>query len=149
MKLLSKLNPIWWLQNDDDPIVPNWFKSPLSWVSNQSYWKYLRNPFHNFTNYIIGIRDIKKKKRYGIAPLDVFKKEGGLNLTFFLYVPDIFQSVLLTIILLLALTFNSVTFGIVFLLMVFKPFISWIGKFKFYIGWREAGAFGIKLTNLK
>lgn len=149
MKLLQKLNPLWWLQNDDDPIVPDWFKSPLSFISDQSYWMYLRNPLHNFTNYIIGIRDIKKKWRYGIAPEDVFKKDGGLNLTFFLYVPDVFQSILLAIIALLALIFGSISLGVLFVLMVFRPFVSWIGKYKFYLGWREKGAFGFKLTNLK
>lgn len=29
------------------------------------------------------------------------------------------------------------------------PFISYIGKCKFYIGWRERGNFGIKLTRNK
>lgn len=149
MTILQKLNPLWWIKNEDDPIVPVWFKSPVSWISNQSYWMYLRNPLHNFTNYVIGIRDISKKKRYGIKPEDVFNSEGGFNLTFFLYIPDLFQSILLTILFLLTLTFSSVFFGILFLLMIFRPFVSWIGKYKFYIGWREAGALGIKLTNLK
>ena len=29
------------------------------------------------------------------------------------------------------------------------PFISYIGKIKFYIGWRNRGNFGIKITNNK
>lgn len=52
--LRQKLNPLWWLGNADEPTAPDDYRvgeklRTLKW--------HLRNPFHNFTFYVIGIAD--------------------------------------------------------------------------------------------
>ncbi len=148
MKWYQKLNPIWWFKNDD-PVAPDWYEKTWPLRKRQFYWMYLRNPLHNFTNYIIGIRDIEDKTQLGIAPGEVFKTGGGLNLTWFFYIPDRLQSIILALLLANTLWYGSIIWALIFVVFLFRPFISWQGKFKFYIGWREKGAFGFKLTNLK
>lgn len=76
---------------------------------------YFRNPGHNFTFYVIGIAD-KTFQRSGRFPDKVFKPGRGWNFTVCKYK---------------------------FLRL---PFVSYIhGPFKFYLGWRERGDFGIEL----
>lgn len=52
----NKLNPSWWIKNDDNPIPPDnlWSCKP-QWI-RKILW-FLRNPFHNFTFYVIGMAD--------------------------------------------------------------------------------------------
>lgn len=77
---------------------------------------YWRNSCHNFTFYVMGISD-KEFVRSGRVPHKVFNPEGGWNWAVCKYK------------------------------CVRLPFISYQrGDFKFYIGWRERGNFGIKLT---
>jgi hypothetical protein len=52
----DKLNPVWWAENSDEPVPPNWYKPDdkhrvMKW--------HFRNPFHNFGNYVIGVADKK------------------------------------------------------------------------------------------
>jgi hypothetical protein len=52
----NKLDPIWWLENADEPVPPNWYLPDdqhrvLKW--------HFRNPFHNFNFYVIGVADKK------------------------------------------------------------------------------------------
>ena len=51
----TKLNPIWWLGNADEPTHPD--HSRLGW--------WLRNPFHNLTHYVLGCAD---RRRLRIGP---------------------------------------------------------------------------------
>lgn len=44
--LRSKLNPLWWLQNDEPSAQGNTF-----------YYRYVRNPFQNFRWYVVGLVD--------------------------------------------------------------------------------------------
>ena len=76
--LKRKLNPCWWLWNDDDhhgylghPFYvgknwPEWFKL--------FHWLFIRNPLHNFTHYVIGIADrpdiLDRRKRYDTEKWD-------------------------------------------------------------------------------
>ena len=77
---------------------------------------YLRNPLHNFDHYVIGISD-KEFVRTGRYPGEVFKPGGGWNWAVCKYK------------------------------CLRLPFISYQhGRFKFYLGWRNAGNFGIKLN---
>lgn len=77
---------------------------------------YWRNSCHNFTFYVMGIAD-KEFTRTGRCPHLVFCREGGWNWAVCRYK------------------------------CVRLPFISYQrGSFKFYIGWRERGNFGLKLT---
>lgn len=78
---------------------------------------WLRNPFHNLTFYVVGLANKTGWTRYGRYPKDVFAPSGGWNWCYIRY-------------------------GWLWL-----PFISYQGSIgKFYIGWRERGNFGIKLT---
>jgi hypothetical protein len=43
----KKLNPVWWVGNDDDP-------PPIGYTE---WGWFLRNPFHNFYFYVIGVAD--------------------------------------------------------------------------------------------
>ena len=83
-------------------------------------WKWhLRNPFHNLTFYVIGIADTEFT-RVGPSPENVFAPDGGWNW---------------------AISRASV---------LPLPFVSFQrNQFKFYLGWRERGNFGIKLTGLR
>jgi len=50
LPLRKKINPWWWLWNDDEPEPPSWYAGKhLMW--------WLRNPFHNFTFYVAGVAD--------------------------------------------------------------------------------------------
>jgi len=46
----KKLNPMWWVANDDDPVPPDWY-------THGAIWWWLRNPFHNFMFYVVGVSD--------------------------------------------------------------------------------------------
>src|SRR5581483_3943969 len=76
---------------------------------------YWRNPAHNLFFYVIGIAD-KTFRRSGRCPADVFNPHQGWNWTVCKYK------------------------------WVRLPFISYRREpFKFYIGWRERGNFGMEL----
>lgn len=77
---------------------------------------WFRNPFHNLTFHVIGIP--KPFISIGDYPWDVFNPKGG---------------------------WNRVT-RISAINQKRYKFISYIGWCKFYVGWRERGNFGIKLT---
>lgn len=71
----DKLNPLWWLQNADDPTPPAWYRPDdhhrvLKW--------HFRNPFHNFDHYVIGIAD-KEFYRSGRYPERNSDPNGGWN----------------------------------------------------------------------
>ena len=77
---------------------------------------YFRNPTHNFDFYVIGLAD-KTFRRSGRCPAEVFNPRGGWNWAVCKYK------------------------------FVRLPFISYQKKsFKFYLGWRERGNFGIKFA---
>lgn len=110
--------------NDDDGIYGDlaWNPSQSKDISYAIGW-WVRNPFHNLTFYVIGLSTNPKTeivydfKRYGRYPKDVFAPSGGWNWCVIKYK------------------------------WLWLPFISyqgWLGKF--YIGWRERGNWGIKLT---
>jgi len=83
---------------------------------NRVHKWYWRNNAHNFTFYIIGIAD-KKFRRSGHYPDQVFNPHGGWNWAVCKYK------------------------------WARLPFVSFQKhKFAFYLGWRERGNFGIKLT---
>jgi len=109
----QKLNPVWWLGNVNDPVAPEGYRRGkccrnLTW--------YLRNPFHNFTFFVIGVAD-KPFTRVGRCPDEVFNPEGGWNWAVCRYKC---------------------------LRLPFISYIR--GGFKVYWGWRANGNFGIKLN---
>ena len=115
---LYKLNPLFWIGNQDsgscgEKTDKEWFAKNCNNICNlkcKIKW-FIRNPFHNFTFYVIGFADKK-----------VISKCSSKDLVF--------------------------TNGWNFCLRnKYFPFISYQNKkIKFYIGWRERGNFGIKLT---
>ena len=50
----QKINPVWWLQNTDDTLPPDWYR-PMD-KHRVTMW-YFRNPFHNFNFYVVGLVD--------------------------------------------------------------------------------------------
>jgi len=111
--MCRKWNPAWWIGNADDSEPPDWYRPGRRF--RRTWWG-LRNPFHNFTFYVIGIAD-KDFDRTGTHPEHVFNPDGGWT--------------------------RAVSRYRCWRL----PFVSYIrGDFKFYLGWRERGNFGVKLT---
>lgn len=107
----SKLNPVFWLGNYDRPNPPWDYKQN----DRLRHFKwYIRNPWHNFDFYVIGIAD-KNFVRVGKYPERVFAPEGGWNRTVCEYKW-------------LRLPFVS----------------YWRGPFNFYLGWRNRGQFGFE-----
>jgi hypothetical protein len=82
---------------------------------NRVHKWYLRNPGHNFDFYVIGIAD-KTFRRVGRCPGQVYNPRQGWNLAVCKYK------------------------------WLRLPFVSYRREpFKFYIGWRERGNFGIEI----
>lgn len=52
----KKLNPVWWLLNDDEPDPPDWQLPGKPYLIRQLSW-YARNPLQNFGKYVLGVRD--------------------------------------------------------------------------------------------
>ena len=72
---VQKFNPVWWLENSDDPVPPEWYLPDDS--HRVAKWRF-RNPFHNFDFYVIGIAD-KKFTRSGRYPEKISNPNGGWN----------------------------------------------------------------------
>lgn len=142
----SKLNPIYWFKNSDDPIPPK-----DKWVNKPNWLRYLlwyfRNPLHNFNFYVIGLAD-KEFKRYGIAPKDVFNPNSRWNFCFIIHKCQDLIFLFLLYSLLRSTSINGyILYGILLFFVTFMPFISYHNnKIKFYVGWRERGNLGLKLT---
>ncbi len=109
----QKFNPGWWIGNVDDPVPPDWYRPDSKF---RSQWWQLRNPFHNFTFYVIGVAD-KRFTRVGKYPDKVFSPEGGWNWAIVRYK---------------------------WVRLPFVSYQR--GRFEMYLGWRERGNFGIKLN---
>lgn len=111
----NKLNPVWWLENADEPVAPDWYLPD----DEHRTWKWhFRNPFHNFTFYVIGVAD-KEIVRSGRYPDQNFNPHGGWECA-------------VTRRKLVWLPFWSYQ----------RP------RLKFYFGWRERGEFGAELKFL-
>lgn len=109
----NKINPIWWFGNIDEPRAPDWYR-PNGHFRN--FMWYMRNPYENFSNYVIGVAD-KESVRYGVYPLSIGNPNGGWN-------------------------FAVTRRRIVYLPFIdYKHH-----RFEFYFGWRERGNFGMKLN---
>lgn len=109
----NRLNPIWWLGNADEPRPPEWYRPN---ARTRTFTWYLRNPFANFSKYVIGIED-KKSIRSGKYPDKIGNPHGGWNF---------------------AVSRRHI------LILPFIDFKH--GRFEFYSGWRQRGNFGMKLN---
>lgn len=111
---VPKAHPAWWIENTDEPLA-DWWKPELPYAERRRTWL-LRNPLHNFTNYVIGVAD-RPTKRYGLNAHSVWNHAGPVNL---------------------AVTQSGP--------VLWLPFISWKGWLtEGYFGWREKGNFGATL----
>jgi len=109
----NKINPIWWFGNVDEPCPPAWYRPG---GRCRTFMWYMRNPFENFTNYVIGVAD-KKTTRYGVYPTAIGNPNGGWNF---------------------AITRRKIVY------LPFIDYKH--HRFEFYFGWRERGNFGAKLN---
>jgi hypothetical protein len=109
----NKFNPIWWVGNANEPDAPDWYR-PNS--ACREVWWWLRNPFSNFSSYVIGVAD-KETVRYGRYPDQTGNPNGGWNF---------------------AVTRRRIVY------LPFIDYKR--GRFEFYFGWRKTGNFGIKLN---
>lgn len=109
----DKLNPQFWFENVDDPLPPENYLVDDPQRVEKWYW---RNPFHNFTFYVIGIAD-QSFDRQGLCPADVFNPNGGWNW---------------------AVSKKD------WLRLPFISFEN--DRISTYFGWRNGGNFGIKLN---
>jgi hypothetical protein len=69
----NKLNPVWWLENSDEPVPPAWY---LPGDKHRVTKWHFRNPFHNFDFYVIGVAD-KDFVRSGFYPERNSNPHGG------------------------------------------------------------------------
>jgi hypothetical protein len=113
IRTLDKFNPVWWFGNRDQSNPPEDYRPGDK--SRLLKWR-TRNPFHNFTFYVIGVAD-KKFKRSGCYPEQTFLADGGWNFAVSRYkvCPRPFIS-----------------------------WCHGTNGFHFYCGWRTAGNFGFK-----
>jgi hypothetical protein len=74
---LKKLNPIWWLGNEDEDYDPKW--KPDKSHGWRKFTYAVRNPGHNFTHYVIGVAD-RDYVRYGRDAGQIWNREGRVNL---------------------------------------------------------------------
>ena len=116
IRAAQKWNPLWAFGNADDPAPPAWYRPGAK--NRATLWR-MRNPFHNFTHYIIGVSD-KDITRTGKHPGAVFAPGGGWNwaVTRHRWIPLPFVS------------FDG-------------------KRCRFYLGWRESGNFGGKVNLTK
>jgi hypothetical protein len=112
----KKLNPIWWFGNADEPVAPKWYRPGKSC---RNFMWHMRNPFHNFDFYVVGIVE-KPFTRVGRFADRLSNPNGGWNWSVSRYKR-------------LRLPFIDYRRG----------------KFEFYFGWRTSGAFGIKFNFTK
>lgn len=71
----QKVNPVFWFENADDPVPPNWYRPGKSLRAFTWAW---RNPCHNFTWYVMGIGE-KTFTRVGRYPGTISNPNGGWN----------------------------------------------------------------------
>ena len=111
--LYNKFNPAWWFGNIDDPVPPAWYRPN---AKHRVFLWHLRNPFHNFDHYVIGIAD-KKFARTSRQSEDGSPPRGHWDF---------------------AVARRKLA------VLPFVSYHR--SRFNFYFGWRERGNFGIKLN---
>jgi len=108
---IPKLNPKWWIENSDDPL-PWWWKPDAPLDERKRSWM-RRNPFHNFTHYVVGVSD-RHTHRIGLNARSIWNDKGPFNASVTRAGP-----------------------------LIYLPMISNRGRFlEWYVGWRESGSFG-------
>ena len=109
----QKFDLVWWLENSDEPVPPAWY---LPADRHRVMKWHFRNPFHNFSFYVIGVAD-KPTTRSGRYPDHVSNPHGGWNF---------------------AVTRRRMIF-LPYISYQHSPLA-------FYLGWRKRGDFGLKIN---
>jgi hypothetical protein len=111
---IPKANPAWWIENSDSPL-PEWWRPGEDEAVRKQSWL-MRNPFHNFTNYVIGVAD-RPTHRIGLNAHSVWNEHGPVNVAVTRAGP-----------------------------LLYLPMVSYRGFLvEGYLGWRERGNFGAAL----
>lgn len=57
--LLSKINPAWWVLNDDNQTVDQapWYMPAWPHWLRSLFWNVFRNPLQNFRSFVVGVQD--------------------------------------------------------------------------------------------
>ena len=121
--LYKKLNLVWWILNEYEPMPPDWYHPGQHFLLRLLSW-YVRNPFQNAGNYVFGVCDRNFTVR-GLAPVmwttydDLDPPRTGVK-------------------------WSMISLGCLRL-----PFVSYASeRFLAYAGWQPNGFFGFKF-NLK
>lgn len=119
----KKLNPVWWVQNDDEQTVdqaPDYHPEWPHW-RRWLIWNVFRNPLQNFRAYVVGVQD-RNYTVVGRSPVLTAQRND-------LSPPE---------------------FGwqwCVIKLAVPLPFVSYSGRrVVWYAGWQACGFFGVKFN---
>lgn len=123
--LSKKLNPLWWVQNDDEQTIDEapWYLPDRSRWWRWLCWNVFRNPLQNFRAYVVGVQDrnytvIGKVPAETVQRDDLNPPEKGWQWCF------------------LRLSWWQ-----------WLPFFSYSGKrITGYFGWQPSGFFGTKLV---
>ena len=132
----KKINPIWWVQNDDEQTVDQapWYHGPdhtvQGWMGPEwshtrrwIYWNIFRNPLQNFRAYVVGVQD-RNYTVFGKSPVQTIQRND-------LSPPETGYQ------------------WCVIKTLIPRPFISYSGTtFVWYLGWQYNGFFGFKFNIL-
>ena len=118
--LRNKLNPFWWFLNDQEPKPPDWYLPGGQALTRVILW-YLRNPFQNFGNYVLGVCD-RSYTVCGPAPVMMVMWDDA------------------------APPLTGWKWSLIKLGCFWLPFVSYSGRVLFYAGWQPNGFFGFKLN---
>lgn len=75
VRLVDRINPLWWAGNADEPHAPQWYRPTDRHRDLKYHW---RNPCHNWNCYVIGLSD-RRFHRSGYFPDKIGNPEGGWN----------------------------------------------------------------------
>lgn len=117
----SKINPLWWFQNDSEQTVDQaaWYQPSWPYWLRWLMWNVFRNPLQNFRGFVVGVQD----RNYVVT---------GRNPVLAIQRDDLMPSEL------------GFQWSVIWL-AVPLPFVSYSGKSNvWYAGWQPNGFFGFK-----
>lgn len=119
----KKINPVWWLMNDDEQTVDeaSWYHPEWPQWRRWLVWNVIRNPLQNFRAYVIGVED-RNYTVTGKAPVLTVQRDD-------LDPPELGYQ------------------WCVCRLLLPLPFMSYSGRrWLWYAGWQPTGFFGFKIN---
>jgi hypothetical protein len=146
-----KVDPLWLLfGNADDGVIGDRKRNPAqidTWRTRLAWW--LRNPLHNLTWYLLGVAD-RRRDVWGPWGDEFHRPGGGWLWSIVLAAPDLAR-LLPGLALLVAGGISGLpALADAGALLAWAgaglplPYVSYLGRWKLYAGWRPTGAFGFK-----